>query len=462
MNSLPFKDDDDDDDLADALAPKVAAFQNAGDPDGPPTCKCSSPPQAEELIIKAMKKGAKMADVRLDLTYQNLTVVPADVLRLGESLVQLSVVGNGLVEMPADLDLCRRLRVLNLSCNELSGLPKLSGLRELVHVGLGYNRITDRDLTPLKRNLPGTLQSLDLTANDLVNLEGLLELFEEGFTLKHFALKHNPLAINPGYRNTVVKSAFGALLTMLDGVEVVAADPAAEAAAKAAAEAEAAAKAEAGEDEDEGEEEEDDEDDSGPPKAHLKLTIMQLSGIPEEPAAAPAADGDDAPAEGGEGGGGGDQMLEVEFTLHGFNGGEPFCTKPLPRAPTVDFESTTVDLGKHLLTAELRDQLVVHGIPFDVYTTAPAPPAEEGDEGGGEEGAEPERVRTLLGRVTTHWGSLAAGEAELTQVSSALVQPAAPEKKKKKGKKQPPAKRPPPFQLSITASLLIVEKKSSD
>ena len=71
-------------------------------------------------------------------------------------------------------------------------------------------------------------------------------------------------------------------------------------------------------------------------------------------------------------------------------------------------------------------------------------------------------VRTLLGRVTTHWGSLAAGEAELTQVSSALVQPAAPEKKKKKGKKQPPAKRPPPFQLSITASLLIVEKKSSD
>ena len=361
MNSLPFKDDDDDDDLADALAPR-------------------SPPSRTRAIRTARRranrrrgrgahhqgdeKGVKMADVRLDLTYQNLTVVPADVLRLGESLVQLSVVGNGLVEMPADLDLCRRLRVLNLSCNELSGLPKLSGLRELVHVGLGYNRITDRDLTPLKRNLPGTLQSLDLTANDLVNLEGLLELFEEGFTLKHFALKHNPLAINPGYRNTVVTSAVGALLTMLDGVEVVAADPAAEAAAKAAAEAEAAAKAEAGEDEDEGEEEEDDEDDSGPPKAHLKLTIMQLSGIPEEPAAAPAADGDDAPAEGGEGGGGGDQMLEVEFTLHGFNGGEPFCTKPLPRAPTVDFESTTVDLGKHLLTAELRDQLVVHGIPL--------------------------------------------------------------------------------------------------
>merc|ERR1719231_892069 len=76
----------------DALASAISAFQSLADPDAPPTCKSYA--EAETLIIKAMKKGKKMADVRLDLTHQRRTVVPADVLRLGESLVQLSVVGN--------------------------------------------------------------------------------------------------------------------------------------------------------------------------------------------------------------------------------------------------------------------------------------------------------------------------------------------------------------------------------
>ena len=121
----------------------------------------------------------------------------------------------------------------------------------------------------------------------------------------------------------------------------------------------------------------------------------------------------------------------------------------MPRAPIIDFENTSVELTLPR-SVELRDELLVHGIPFDVYTLS-APAAPEGD---GDEAAPPEPERTLLGTVVTHWGSLLSGEVELTQVSSASVQPAAP--KPAKGSKKSKAKPPPPFTLSITASIAVL------
>ena len=424
----------------DALAAQIAKFQNPEDPDAPSTCK--SYEAAEALIIKAMKKGAKMAEVRLDLTHQRLTVVPADVLRLGESLVQLSVVGNSILELPADLDLCKRLRVLNLAANELAGLPKLTTMRELMHVGLGYNRVTDAGLPALSRCLPSSLQSLDLTANELINLEGLLELFDEKFhSLRHLSLKSNPLAIRGDYRSIVAKSSFGAHVTLLDGAELGAADT------QPAAVPEAASGGGEGA-EGEGEEEEEAAEvvDDGKPKVTLKVTVMQLSGVPEVAAPAPADEAAPAPAPAtGEGEGEAEQQIVVEFTLLG----KKTCTRPMTRAPVVDFESTSVELIVPRSVA-LRDELIVHGIPFDVYTLTPPAAAPEGGEE--EQAGEAEPERALLGTVSTYWGSLASGEAELSQVSSAFVQPPAPKKKSKKK----PAKLPPPFTLSIAASIQIL------
>ena len=420
----------------DALAAEIKKFQNPEDPDAPPTCK--SYEAAEALIIKAMKKGAKMAEVRLDLTHQRLTVVPADVLRLGESLVQLSVVGNSILELPADLDLCKRLRVLNLAANELAGLPKLTTMRDLIHVGLGYNKITDAGLPMLSRCLPSSLQSLDLTANELIDLEGLLELFDEKFhSLRHLSLKSNPLAIRGDYRSTVAKSSFGAHVNLLDGGDLSAADTAPAAVPEAASGGGEGAELE-GEDEEAAAEVVDD----GKPKITLKVTVMQLSGVPEVAASAPATD-EAAPAPAtGEGEGEAEQLV-VEFTLLG----KKTCTRPMTRAPVVDFESTSVELIVPR-SVELRDELIVHGIPFDVYTLSPPAAAPEGEE---EQAGEAEPERSLLGTVSTHWGSLASGEAELTQVSSAFVQPPAPKTKSKK-----PAKLPPPFKLSVTASIQIL------
>ena len=424
--------DEDDEEYSDELLKQIASFQTTDDPNGPPTCKSYA--AAEALIIKAMKKGAKMADVRLDLTNQQLSVVPADVLRLGESLVQLSVVGNMIVELPADLDLCKRLRVLNLAANELAGLPKLVGLKGLIHVGLGYNRVTDHGLQALHRCLPAGLQSLDLTANELTNLENLLEAFEEKFhSLRHLSLMSNPLAISGSYRSTVAKSALGSHLSQLDGTELSADSLAPPPAAVGGAEGE-------------GEEEEEEEVvDDGKPKVTLKVTIMQLSGVPEvaeAPAAEEGAEAADPPPEPVE------QQLVVDFTI----GGKSTTTKALARAPVVDFDNSSVELTLPLGVA-LRDELIVHGIPFAVYTLTPVPPAEDA-----EEGAEPpEPERALLGVVTTHWGPLAQGTAELTQVCQSLITPPPP--KKEKGSKKKASKPSPPFTLAVTASIQIVEKE---
>lgn len=226
---------------------------------------------------------------------------------------------------------------------------------------------------------------------------------------------------------------------MLDGTDLSADSPTA-----AAPDAAADPEGEGEEDEDEAEQPVDD----GKPKATLRITIMQLSGVPEVVASAPAdapadgappadADGDAPPS---------DEEIVVEFSILG----KTTTTKPLPRAPVVDFDSTSVEVTVPLSVA-LRDELLVHGVPFAVYTHAAAPPVE------GEDDAEtPAPERTLLGVVNTHWGALASGDAELSQVSQALIVPQPPAREK--GSKKKPKKPPPPFTLALTASIAIVEK----
>ena len=124
--------------------------------------------------------------------------------------------------------------------------------------------------------------------------------------------------------------------------------------------------------------------------------------------------------------------------------------KPMPRGETVVFAGTSVDVTLPRSVA-LRDELIVHGLGFRVYTLPLEPPAEPAE---GEE-APPPPERHLVGTVTTHWGALATGESELTQVSSAVVQPPAPERKKGSKKKAP--KPPPPFTLSLTSSITVVD-----
>ena len=428
----------------DRLAAQVDAWrlQKNADAGAPPTC--TSYEAAEAIIIKAIKAAKEAPALRLDLTRTRLSVVPADVLRLGESLIELSVVGNTICELPADLDLCKHLRVLNLAANELSGLPNLSGMRELAHVGLAYNSVSDAGLSGLNRSLPPGLQSLDLAANELCDLARLLDTFDEKFNkLCHLSLQHNPLAIRSDYKTEVAKSNVGAHLTLLDGKEVTA--EIREGVAAPGAEAAAAPPPAEGAEELDGEEgagDTEDEVGDDDSKIKLRVSVMQLAGVPElAPAPAPAdADADAEP-------GLPEKQLFVSFTLMG----RETTTKLMPYASVVDFEKTSVDLVV-ARSVELRDQLLVHGIPFQVFVTE-GPATAEGEESPEVAAPPDDASRTLLGTITTRWAALSTGEASLTQVCSEHVQPPAPSKGK--GKKRT-GKAPPPFTLSLTASVSIV------
>ena len=426
------------DERREGLQSQVKAFTNLAEV---PTCTTTS--AAETLILRAMKAGKKQPDLRLDFTMRKLLVLPADVLQLGEALRELTVVGNRICELPTDLGVCRRLRVLNLAANELSGLPNLLDLGELAHVGMAFNRVDDRSLPMLVRSLPESLSSLDLGANQLCSLDGLIESVEErGLAgLKQLTLKGNPLCIARGYKQLVAASSFGAKLSLLDEAALPAPQAADEAEADLdapdeheegvdSAEAKAKAKAKA----------------LAKRMATIRVTVEKISGVPmpaeaaDAPAAADAATGAEVePAA---------ESLVLSFSLCG----ETRSTKPVPRSAAIEFEETSAELQVER-TVALRDALLVHGLCFDVLSV-PTPP-EPTDDAAAEDAAPPADP-VLIGTIATRWEALAAGEEKLTQVCQQIVQPPAPEgTKAKRGKK--PAPLPLPFTLSLTVTVELVE-----
>lgn len=59
-----------------------------------------------------------------------------------ESLVELSLVGNRICELPAELGRCWQLKTLNAGANELCRLPNLERTM-LLHAGLSCNLFSD-------------------------------------------------------------------------------------------------------------------------------------------------------------------------------------------------------------------------------------------------------------------------------------------------------------------------------
>eukprot|EP00966_Prymnesium_polylepis_P145226 3353697-Prymnesium_polylepis.1 len=121
---------------------------------------------------------------------QKLLVVPAAVCKL-DCIVELSVVGNKICELPAELGKCWRMRVLNAGANELCGLPPLNGTT-LVHVGMSCNMVADDCLEGIVESLPPSVQSIDLSTNELCSRAEALKTLSTVPNLKQLALKRNP------------------------------------------------------------------------------------------------------------------------------------------------------------------------------------------------------------------------------------------------------------------------------
>jgi len=183
----------------------------------------------------------------------------------------------------------------------------------------------------------------------------------------------------------------------------------------------------------------------------IRVTIEQLKGVPERgaeaatgapaPAPAPAeAEADDS-----------ESQLLLAFSIMG----ERRKTKPVPRAGVIEFEETSVELCVER-TPALRDQLLVHGIQFEVLAVLP-PSVPEGEEGEppADGAGEAELLTAPVGTISTHWEAIGSGEQSLTQVCSSVVQPPPPPSTQKK-RRSKPEKLPPPFTLALTATVAIL------
>ena len=284
---------------------------------------------------------------------------------------------NAVLASAPGLDLCTRLRVLNLAANELEGLPDMSAMAELLHVGVGYNRVDDHGLGALVRCLPrAKLQSLDLGSNELTDLEAALDALEPLTALRHLTLQGNPLCIRPDYRATCARHPLSARLAQLDGTELPSAS---EGPAGGASPAKSPAPPDPPPAATGAEGEGDEAAAVVPvPPDHVKLVIgvSQLHGVPdpanaaEAPAAAPAPAppaGKGAPEAAPEAR---EEHVIVRFSVLG----ETRSTAPVPRSEAA--AGAPLDERFELVlprSVRLRDQLSVHGIDFSVIVLPPPP-----------------------------------------------------------------------------------------
>eukprot|EP00002_Diphylleia_rotans_P010030 TRINITY_DN2041_c0_g2_i1.p1 TRINITY_DN2041_c0_g2~~TRINITY_DN2041_c0_g2_i1.p1 ORF type:complete len:476 (-),score=91.90 TRINITY_DN2041_c0_g2_i1:733-2160(-) len=96
------------------------------------------------------------------------------------------------------------LEILNAYGNEITQVPDASSLPKLVHLGLGFNRI--QSISPSIGERLSTLLSLDLSYNELDDIQATLDAISSIMRLRHLALIGNPFSFAPEYRGFVVDS----------------------------------------------------------------------------------------------------------------------------------------------------------------------------------------------------------------------------------------------------------------
>jgi len=95
--------------------------------------------------------------VRLDLSDNRLTGAPQAEIRHLQKLQFLDLSGNDLTGLPAELGQLRTLEVLDVSDNQLTGLPlELGNLTQLRILDLSGNDYSKQDFDQIATKLPNT------------------------------------------------------------------------------------------------------------------------------------------------------------------------------------------------------------------------------------------------------------------------------------------------------------------
>ncbi|XP_052800476.1 leucine-rich repeat-containing protein 43-like isoform X2 [Mya arenaria] len=140
----------------------------------------------------------------LRIVNKNVTEIDANLLRF-HNLEELTVSCNLISSINAN-NLPANLKVLEVCANEVSDLSSLCEKPpRLIHLGLGYNRIS-----VIGDYLTGLywpeLLSLDLSNNNLSDLLDIVQKLGSLPKLRNLILQGNPLALIPGYRGYTVDS----------------------------------------------------------------------------------------------------------------------------------------------------------------------------------------------------------------------------------------------------------------
>lgn len=99
------------------------------------------------------------------------------------------------------------LKELYLTNNQICEFELLRmPLKNLVHIGLAYNSISNEHMPTIARNFPN-LFCLDLSYNELCDLGAAITQIEKLAGLKVLYLAGNPLALTYRYRE-VIKQSF--------------------------------------------------------------------------------------------------------------------------------------------------------------------------------------------------------------------------------------------------------------
>jgi hypothetical protein len=163
---------------------------------------------------------------------------------------QLKLCNLNVSELDAGLKRFPNLTELNVSGNSLTALKNLPEsivsmcayansivsvdvatppLSNCIHLGIGYNRLPDGQLTPIVISFPNVVV-LDVSFNSLANLDYVVSKLELLTSVEHLVLYGNPCALVYGYRQLVLSSF--PRLKSLDDVAVpedtVASSPASE------------------------------------------------------------------------------------------------------------------------------------------------------------------------------------------------------------------------------------------
>ncbi|GLI58925.1 hypothetical protein VaNZ11_000710 [Volvox africanus] len=131
----------------------------------------------------------------LDLSNNHVASIPTK--GLPDSLVELTITGCQLTELPTCIGSLPRLKKLFAGANKLQHIEPVFRSQSLQHVGLAYNRVA---MLPAEQVLAASpLLSLDLSHNDLEGLVATLTQLSSLPSLAALSLGGNPLALAPRY-----------------------------------------------------------------------------------------------------------------------------------------------------------------------------------------------------------------------------------------------------------------------